>query len=246
MTGECSETCLSHLACTEVRQLTDDARGSPLLSHLYVNHNDLFSALVFVAVGFAFGGGPVDVDMMNAMAKQALGYSTSEYIWFFVSDEGASLVEKNDKAFDSLIYAKDPETWKWHLGAKDGLAKFIESGEVLPIADYISQDEVAMHNRILKNGYNGVFNMYKAAVRCQVPENKDLTPEDKKIKVPTLLILASKDYVVMKEAQEHVTKSAAADIQVITLDTAHWVMLEDRDGFEKLLEDFAAAKGTKL
>ncbi len=76
-------------------------------------------------------------DAMNAAATQAVGYPTSGYHKLFSSPEGAPLIEKNDKAFTSLMYAKDPSAWKEHLGAEGGLKRFLESGVVQPTADWI-------------------------------------------------------------------------------------------------------------
>ena len=181
-------------------------------------------------------------DAMNKMTKDILGYSTSGYIRLFVSPEAASLVEKNDKAFDSLLYAKDPEAWKEHLGAEGGLKKFLDSGEVLPVADWISPEELEMHNRILKNAYDGVFNWYKAGILLGASEeDKQRTAEGKKILVPTLLLVAEKDYAIVPDFQIQMTQASATDLRVERFQTSHWIMLEERDAVEKLLEQVGDA-----
>lgn len=155
------------------------------------------------------------------------------------------MVEKHDRAFDSLLYAKDPEAWKEHLGAEGGLLKFLEAGKELPTADWISPEELEMHHRILKGGYTGVFNWYKAGFHLD-PAKEDLvlTAEDKKVTVPTLLILTEKDYAIITDLQLQATKAVAQDLTVERLDTGHWAMLEAKDTVEKLLEDFATARCT--
>ncbi|KAH8886342.1 alpha/beta-hydrolase [Thozetella sp. PMI_491] len=216
-------------------------RGSIVLSHVYVQHRQLFSSLVFIAVGFMFIDREFDVAAVNSAARQAVGYPTSGYVELFRSPEGASLIEKNDRAFDSLMYAKDPEAWKWHFGAEGGLEKFLKSGEILPTADWISPEELEMHNRILKGGYNGVLNWYRASDQFgPTEEDRNLTPGEKKIHVPTVFMVTENDHAVLHELHIQATRLAASNAQVIRLGTGHWPMLEDKEVVERILENFAA------
>jgi pimeloyl-ACP methyl ester carboxylesterase len=177
-----------------------------------------------------------------AVSKQMLGYSTSGYMQVFLSPEGSSLVEKNAGAFDSLMFAKDPEAWKEHLCAEGALQKFLEAGKELPVADWISPEELATHQRILKGGYDGVFNWYKAiAFLDPAKEDQDLSSEDQKITVPTLFIATTKDYAIIPAVQVHMTREAAQDnLKIETLDTGHWAMLEAKETVEKMFEEFAS------
>jgi soluble epoxide hydrolase / lipid-phosphate phosphatase len=181
-------------------------------------------------------------DILNNLSKQVLGYTTSGYVHLFTAPDGAGLVEAHDEAFDSLMYAKDPQVWKQHLGEDGGLRRFLESGEVLPVAEWMPPDALAMHNRILKGGYDGVFNYYKA-VREFGPSDAEaaLTNEEKKIGVPTMLVILEKDYVIMEGLQVHTTKAAAGDLlEMERLDTCHWAMLEDPKGVDNILTKWAA------
>lgn len=121
------------------------------------------------------------------------------------------------------MYCQDAETWKEHLGAEGGLVRFLESGKVLPIAEWISPEEVKMHNRKFKAaGYTGPFNWYKARMLLDPPkEVVELTEEEMKVKVPTLLITTNNDIIVIKDIQVQGTKAAAEDLRVESLDTGH-------------------------
>lgn len=179
---------------------------------------------------------------MNSISTQMQGYPTSGYVRVFCSPEGAEIVEKHDKLLDSLLYAKDPESWKEHLGAEGGLLRFFEAGKELEVADWISPEELEMHNRILKGGYTGVFNWYKAAAYVEpAKEDVELTDEDKKIKVPTLLLITEKDYAVMADFHVQMTSAVAENLRIERLDTGHWAMLEAKEEVEKQLENFAAS-----
>ncbi|KAK4198714.1 Alpha/Beta hydrolase protein [Triangularia verruculosa] len=213
--------------------------GAGLLSHLYVHHKTLFSQLVFIATGFMFLDSPFDPDFIIQLSRKIVGYSTSGYVKVFISPEGASLIEKNDKRVDSLFYAKDPSVWIQHLGEPGGFEKFLESDTEIPVADWISPAELEMHNRILKaGGYTGPLNWYKAAVFCgPAKEDRELAPEEKKISVPTLFIATLKDYAVIPDMHIQTLQSLAKDLRVEKLDVGHWAMLEAKERVEELLEE---------
>ena len=71
-------------------------------------------------------------------------------------------------------------------------------------------------------------------------EDKALTDEDKKISVPTLMVVTQRDTAILGEVQAAVTQASAGDnLQIERLPTSHWPMLEAREAVERLLEDFA-------
>lgn len=216
--------------------------GSGLLSHTYLHHRDLFTGIIFVAVGFIHLNARFDPDFMISLSKQLVGYSTAGYTKLFISPQGASIIEQHDKLFDSVLFTKDPALWKQHLGPEGALLKFLEAGNPVPVGDWISPQELQMHNRILKHGgYTGPLNWYKAAALLDpAKEDVELPDDQKKIEVPTVFIATTKDYAIIKDVQIQMTKAVAPHVKVVTLDTGHWAMLEARDEVESLLEEFGA------
>jgi soluble epoxide hydrolase / lipid-phosphate phosphatase len=86
-----------------------------------------------------------------------------------------------------------------------------------------------------------IFLRYKAMVKYgPSEEDKKLQPEEKQLKVPTLVVITEKDYVVIPDWQLKGTQQYAKDLEVARMDSAHWVMLEKRDEFESVLENFAS------
>ncbi|CAP65802.1 uncharacterized protein PODANS_7_40 [Podospora anserina S mat+] len=222
--------------------------GAGLLSHLYVHHKELFSQLVFIATGFMFLDSPFDPDSVIQMSKEILGYSTSGYVKVFISPDGATLVEKNDRRVDSLFYAQDPKVWIEYFGEPGGFTKFLESDIEIPVAHWISPAELEMHNRILRaGGYTGPFNWYKAAVFCgPAKEDQDLPAEEKTINIPTLFIATLKDYAVITDMHIQDLRGLAKDLRVEKLDVGHWAMLEGKERVEALLEEVGNAQIRKL
>jgi len=182
---------------------------------------------------------------MNAIATQQVGYATSGYVRVFASDEGEALIEANSAAVESLLHAKDPELWKTHLGAEGGFKAFLEKGEPVETADYITPAEAELQGKIIRGSWYGVLNWYKAGVRLPVHDSdKNLTEEQRKVDVPAVVVITEKDYAIMAEMQAYMTQKAAGDLlRVERLPTAHWAMLEAKDKIEELLEAFGEQVG---
>ncbi|KAK0639807.1 Alpha/Beta hydrolase protein [Cercophora newfieldiana] len=215
--------------------------GSPLLSHIYVHHKPLFSGLVFIAVGFTLVTARFDPDFLIATSTQLLGYPTAGYTRLFVSPDGASLLDTHSLAFSSLLYTSDPTHWKTHLGAEGGLLSFLHSGETLPIAPWLSPAEFTLQNAILaQGGYTGPLNWYKSAMNLPpAEEDVRLTEEEKRVEVPTLLVVPERDFVIVEAVQVHMTGAVAGErMRVEKVDAGHWAMLERREEVEGLLEGF--------
>ena len=66
--------------------------GSPLLSHLYVHHKEIFSGLVFIAVGFVIVDGRLDYGMYL--------YFLSFFLSFFLSYVGKVRYEGGHKQIE--------------------------------------------------------------------------------------------------------------------------------------------------
>ena len=182
----------------------------------------------------------ISIDAINAYAMQVLGYQTFGYMKVFVSEEGEALVEANPRAGFSIMYPKDLELWKTHLGAEGGFKAYLEKGEPVEMADYVTPEDVEMQQKIVQGSWYGVLNWYKAAILLPPSDaDKNLSAEQRQIEVPTMLVITEKDYAIIPDMQIQSTQQAAGDLlQIERLPTGHWPMFEARDEVEKMLEAF--------
>lgn len=91
--------------------------------------------------------------MLQEASKAIAGYTTSGYMRLFVTPEGPKLLDEHSRAWDNLLYAADPDTWREHFGAEGGLKKFLTSGQAdLPVASWVSPEEIETHHKILASG----------------------------------------------------------------------------------------------
>ncbi|GAD96888.1 epoxide hydrolase, putative [Paecilomyces variotii No. 5] len=215
--------------------------GSGLLSATALAHREIFSGLVFLAVGYT-PPGPFDIDQINAITEKALGYPANGYMKFFVEDTAASVIGANLASFTSLVYPTVPEVWKTDMGPLGAAKKWITSGKVTPPPPWLSQEELDTHTRILqKGGYTGPLNWYKAAARGINQEfvSKFTTDESKSLDIPSLLVTATYDCACPPQFQKPRTEQYLRKSRTEQLDCGHWIPLEKADETILLLEEFS-------
>lgn len=181
---------------------------------------------------------------MNAISLQVRGYSTTGYISLFTSPSGADLLNAHSTSFTSLLYTSQESSFQTYLGSSSNLSTFLQSDNLLPPAEWISPTQLVTHNQIFsQHGYQGPANWYKAAVQLDPAEDDvNLTEEEKRVDVPTMLILPERDFAVIKEMQVAMTSGAMRDqglLRIESVSAGHWAMWEVKGVIEQLLEGFS-------
>ncbi|KAL1849810.1 hypothetical protein Plec18167_008429 [Paecilomyces lecythidis] len=215
--------------------------GSGLLSATALAHREIFSGLVFLAVGY-ISPGPFDIDKLNAITEQVLGTPANGYMKFFIEDSAASVIEANLASFTSLVYPTVPEVWKTDMGPVGAAKRWVTSGKVTAPPPWLSQEELDTHSRILqKGGYTGPLNWYKSAARGvnQEYNSKFTTDESKSLDIPSLLVTATYDGACPPQFQKPNTEKYLRNLRTEQFDCGHWIPLEKADELVKLLEKFS-------
>lgn len=133
-------------------------RGSTLLSTAALLYPKRFSGLVFTAVGFN-PPAPFDLESVNAMVKEFVGYPAFAYMEFFNEDDAAAICDSHPASVTSMLYSTTPEDWKAHMGTEGAAKEWVSSGKVSPPPSWMGNEEVATHVEILtKGGYTGPLN----------------------------------------------------------------------------------------
>ncbi|KAI8162878.1 Bifunctional epoxide hydrolase 2 [Colletotrichum sp. SAR 10_70] len=213
--------------------------GSWFLSRLYHFYPSRFTGLVFMDVGYAPPGQKFDVELINRMTKEMTGEERFRYWDLFTDDEGVSLMNQNVKSVVSLMHAS-PDVMAANLGPKDKAREWVAAGRIAQshiFGDEKSayfKDKVAMFK---EGGWTGPTNWYKA-----LRENMSWDDEEdmeKRLEVPVLVVGCGRDEMTVAGMQDQMTRGfAVAGYRFEVLDTGHWVMLEDPEGTNRLLEEF--------
>ncbi|KAL4727154.1 hypothetical protein ACLX1H_006055 [Fusarium chlamydosporum] len=176
---------LDHLALNTVVGVGHDF-GATLLSRLAAYYPSRWESLIFLSVGPPALGTPFDVDFINQMTKQMLGYEMLGYILWLADFDSQPILEKNAEAAMSLVFCSDQKEWdKWYhpLGKMQG---FVHEDRRLPVASWYTKDLQEAHLEAFGSldGYKGVCRWYRMwKDNLFAPDEKGF--EDFKIQQPS-------------------------------------------------------------
>ncbi|KAL0942683.1 putative epoxide hydrolase [Colletotrichum truncatum] len=213
--------------------------GSWFLSRLYHFHPSRFTGLVFLDVGYAAPGQKFDVEMINRMTKQMTGEERFRYWDLFTDDEDVALMDQNVESVVSLMHAS-PEVMAANLGPPGRAREWVASGRIAQTHFFGGEGSSYFRDKVAlfrEGGWTGPTNWYKALrENLSWDDEKDM---QKELEVPVLVVGCGRDEMTLPGIQDQMTKPwARAGYQFEVLDTGHWVMLEDPEGTNRLLEEF--------
>lgn len=216
--------------------------GSGLLSELAIYHPALFTGLAFLSVGYS-PPGLRDLKALNKLFEQHVGYPAYGYMEFFLTDRAAALLDAHPESMTSLGYSTTPEDWKVNMCAYGAAEDWISKGKLAPPPPWMSEDEVATHVRIFKQGgYTGPLNWYKSAFQgIDDPISSKLTDEDKTLDIPALLILAQYDYACFPQSQVQGAEKYLPNRRIEILKSSHWIPTEKPAEAVALLHEFISS-----
>ncbi|KAL8955097.1 MAG: hypothetical protein Q9183_006793, partial [Haloplaca sp. 2 TL-2023] len=216
--------------------------GSNLLSRMVNYQPDRVSAYVFLDVGYSHPSGKFDVDLINKMIQERIGYTTFGYWLFFNAPDSAEIITSNPETSISIIYPVKPEVFKERLCPVGATRKTYEERYTAPPPAWLSASEIETHKEIFSpqnGGYAGGLNWYKAQMGQINAEDEASVPEERQhIHKPSLLVLCKKDYIAVPQLMEESMRPFAKDMEVKTVDCGHWLVLEKTDEVNEILKDF--------
>ncbi|KAF1855519.1 hypothetical protein Lal_00003734 [Lupinus albus] len=166
--------------------------GATLLSRMAAYNPSRWEALVFLAVGPPKLGTPFDVDMINTMTKQFLGYEMLGYIPWLADFTSQDILEKNAEAAMSLVFCRDREEWETWFHPLGKMEEFVRQDRRLPIASWYTDDLQKAHLEAFgsNDGYKGVCRWYRMwKDNLFAPDEQGF--EDFHISQPVLFIVPS-------------------------------------------------------
>ncbi|KAL8869462.1 MAG: hypothetical protein Q9174_004256 [Haloplaca sp. 1 TL-2023] len=216
--------------------------GSNLLSRMVNYQPDRVSAYVFLDVGYSRPVGEFDVDMINKMIQERIGYTTFGYWLFFNAQDCGEIITSNPETSVSVIYPERAEIYKEKICPVGALRKAYEERFTAPPPTWLSAAEIKTHKEIFsaKNGgYEGGLNWYKAQMGQINAKDEASVPEERQhVHKPSLLVLCEKDYIAVPKLMEESMRPFAKDMEVKKVDSGHWLQLEKADEVNEILKDF--------
>lgn len=233
--------------------------GSTLLSRLEYYHPTRVGKLVYLTIAPTPFGQLFDLDKVNTMTEQMLGFAAYGYQKFMVEDpeRAVKLLNRHADRMDMVLFAKEAEqVWPEHFCKIGGLENWLDSGDEVEII--LGLDNALKQKRRQTFGPQETANVvgagrvgYPGPVNWYISHNNNLNVADEQptqcqqghyaIGKDVLLILCHKDPSVPAEMHLEWAQAYVQDqrqLTVKTLSTGHFPMLESSDELNSLLETF--------
>ncbi|QKX58074.1 uncharacterized protein TRUGW13939_05195 [Talaromyces rugulosus] len=209
--------------------------GSTVLSRLADYFPQRLASCTFLSVPYTRPGDPFDLQVVNAMTRQFLGFERFGYIEFFVRKESGRVVDEHIDSFFSLFY--NSELWKENLAPIGAIENWLKADKRAPLPPFITEEEKATHCKILHGHYNHLVNWYRALVDNINIDDEVQAKLDAKLDMPVLVITEQPGELSIPGSEQ--MKLVAENITFEQVTTGgHWVQLEARDEVNAMLEKF--------
>ncbi|KAF5611902.1 epoxide hydrolase [Fusarium subglutinans] len=216
--------------------------GATLLSRMAAYHPSRWEALVFLAVGPPKLGTPFDVDMINTMTKQFLGYEMLGYIPWLADFRSQEILEKNAEAVMSLMFCRDREEWEAWFHPLGKMEEFVRQNRRLPIASWYTQDLQKAHLKAFgsTDGYKGVCRWYRMwKDNLFAPDEQGF--EEFHISQPVLFIVPSEPEQSAAQQQQMIS-SWSTNLQTVKLNTNHWIHIQAPSETNTTIQNFLTSR----
>lgn len=211
--------------------------GSTLLSRFAASHPNRVAACVFLAVGPPRLGTPFNVDAINAMTKEQMGYEMLGYIPFVSRDSNAQTVmEKNATSVMSLLFAANESTdWPMRFRPSNTFKDFMTSGAEVDVAPWYTTELQRAHLQAFakQGGYAGAKGWYSMWDQ-ELFMLDEKGHEDTTIVVPSLFIGPEGE----SEMQVGFLKEWVDDLDIRPVKSGHWVHIEQAEVVNNLIAEF--------
>ncbi|CZR64435.1 related to soluble epoxide hydrolase [Phialocephala subalpina] len=240
MAAEINEL-LEHVKLSKVHGVAHD-RGSFLLSRLANYYPQRLLSCSFLAVAYRAPGQSMNIDAVNVLTKEKLGYELYGYWKLFEREDASQIVKDHIESFLSILYPEDSSIWREHLAPIGALESFAKSGKVTKRGSYISDEEMATHRNIMKDEYGPAMNWYRCAMQnLNLKDEREAKP-DPKIEVPVLMIVAKEDPLSNAMAITAMRENIA-NLKVVEVECGYWVQVEKEEEVNTALEEFFRSAG---
>lgn len=213
--------------------------GSTLLSRAAAYYPSYWTALVFLAVGPPKLGTPFDVDMINRVTKEIMGFEMLGYIPWLGGDPSAQhTLETHAESALSVMFAADTPVWDYWFHPLGKMQEFVSDDRRVPIGDWYPEDFKRKHLEAFgkTDGYKGAVRWYQMWLKNLYAQD-EVGYENFRIERPVLFVVPKEPAASMAQ-QQQMLGDWTTDMETVPLDSGHWVHLERATETNAAMESF--------
>ncbi|KAM0428523.1 hypothetical protein ACHAPT_006883 [Fusarium lateritium] len=232
---------LDHLNLFKVVGVGHDF-GATLLSRLAAYHPDRWAAFIFLAVGPPKLGTPFDVDMINKMTKEVLGFEMLGYIPWIAESTTHATLEQHPEGAMSLVFCRDRGAWDEWFHPLGKMKQFVTEDRRLPIGPWYTDELQQEHLKAfgVSGGYKGASRWYRMWIDNLFAADEEGF-DDFQVSQPALFVVPREPEMSMLQ-QQQMLASWAPKLQTVKLDAGHWIHLEQSDKTNEAIQEFLEAE----
>ncbi|KAI9166459.1 alpha/beta-hydrolase [Paramyrothecium foliicola] len=216
--------------------------GAGLLARLSFYFPRRFNKLTFLVTGYLNPGSVFDLDGANVLSQKDLGYALFGYMKFFTEDSNAvKIINCHQESFTSLLYAKDPDTWKEHLGPIGAFKQWLLEDRRAELGPWMTDTYIAARNSAFSRdgGYQAPLKWYHVLVsNLNLQDEPEADCQAFDLECSVLLVLAEKDAIALPSVQLEGSQRHVKRLTVKKVSTGHWPMQEAPDEINAALQTF--------
>ncbi|KNG88039.1 epoxide hydrolase [Aspergillus nomiae NRRL 13137] len=213
--------------------------GCTLLSRLADYFPERLLSCVFLDVPYMSPAVKFDLDTVNNVTRNILGFERFGYVGFFAREGSGELLDRFADSFFTLFYPHNPSLWTSHLCPTGAIEEWLLSDHRAPLAPYITEEEFKTHQKLLVGHHASALNWYRALVSNINVEDEEQARITPSLSMPVLLVCPRKSSLEMPGLEEGMRAVCAGDLVVRRVSTTgHWVQLEAREEVNRMLGEF--------
>jgi len=197
--------------------------GTRLASRFALYYPERTLGVTLISVGYDQPS-LFDLDLAIESTKAFLGYEALGYWKFFEANDAAKIIEDNVDSFIDILFPNDTTVWRTNFVLLGKLRDWLINKNRTSRASYLTDNDYAIVKQYLSEGMQSKLNWYKTFIaNNDWNDEKDLDPI---ILKPFLYLGGTRDPVSFIEAYQ-TTSPYIQDLEIVPLNTGHWVMEED-------------------
>jgi len=196
--------------------------GARTASRFVLYHPERTLGAVFLSVAYS---PPVKFNLTLVLQQSLLanGYESIGYWEFFEANDAAEIIEKNVDSFIDLLFASNSTLARTDLAPVGKVRQWLTDKKRTNRSSYMTKEDYDTVHDYLAKGMQPKLNWFKAVIA-----NVDWEYEktlNATVQRPVLFIGGTRDYIGIVGAAAR-QKEYIADLEIIEVDTGHWVMEE--------------------
>ncbi|KAB8231984.1 alpha/beta fold hydrolase [Aspergillus alliaceus] len=212
--------------------------GCTLLSRMADYFPERLLSCAFLDVPYALPGVRFDLGVVNEMTKAVLGFERFGYVGFLAGKGTGEVLDRYADSFFSLFYPRDPELWVEHVGPTGAMERWLLENRRGGLAEYITEEERAMHQKLMVGHHDSALNWYRALVENINVEDEVEAQIEPVLSMPVLMLCARPSKLELPGLEEGMRR-VAKNLVVRRVSTAgHWIQLEAREEVNGILGEF--------